>query len=1031
MMTLAQKQGLTFDEVVLKPFAPLTQPKTMPFNPLAQNDALAAEMKSAFENARQGLEMGEISRKRQQLPLMAKTIQRKLLSLITDCDVVVVLAKTGSGKSTQVPQIILDHGILSGQGPCTSVLCTQPRRIAATSVARRVAEERAEPLRLSIGYHIRNENCLPALRGNITYCTTGILLNRLIADQHTTLQAHSHIIVDEVHERDVQIDLVLSILRTAVRTRKAAGLTFPKIILMSASIDPTRFLDYFKEPKGEGTALRAESFEVEGSGANVETHYLPEILSEMSQASELYPTLQPLLQGKDKIISSTRYIQNEMEFAGKHAGSAASIPATTLTHRLLSSSVPTNDSSSESGQYVGLTAAVIAHIAHSRPKGDILVFLPGIADIDAVCELLTDGRFASKGLDFKDGKRFKLFQLHSQRRDTNDNVFKEVPWGCCRIILATNIAETSITLPEVVYVVDAGKARNSLFDPSTLTRSLPFAWISKTSSIQRRGRAGRVRNGHYYALFSKARHESFTPMNRPKIKVADLVEVALQLKAYPQHVDVEEFLLETIDPPSSEAVQSAIKSLQSLGALTESREITGLGRLLSQFGIHPALGKAVLLGSFFGCIEPMLIVACHPQHAPLIHDPELSAQQIKEIRQKYSSDSESDFVPLIEAFREYHAAYQAGDFSLMRKLQETKCIRHRSYLDMMVTSTHIHEILAQIGFAPAPQPGNTLFDDLPEFLNSNGNNMVLVKALLMNTVSTELAAWRGEDAPKGRKTHWSTDSRLEFGMISRHSVNDVGKRREGRLRRKYRSPGRLVAYMWKQIPTEADEGTIWLEHTSMVTPLMAMLFSRSLTLESPKEHILKLNDWLRLRISASDDLPSFIADQAGMILMELRKTIDRFLGLVWTELGRLAACEGSARAHSSVGWDPDVFGKSLSPELRKTMVDALVKMLDADEAYWKEFREKRRAEIAVAIEQREKKDSWHTIDDEEEESEDVVEHVDQVKEPGSVKSVEQVDPPNDNHNLEDVNGRPEQNWVTDKSKAVLRSYRLNIENSFA
>ncbi|KAL2443849.1 ATP-dependent DNA/RNA helicase DHX36 [Exophiala dermatitidis] len=955
---LAREHGLTDQEVVPTAYSARAEP-AWAGDILRHNHVLAAKMKSDLAESRQTEKMQAMLASRHKLPLMSEKVRPRLLELIKSCDVTIVLSKTGSGKTTQIPQIILDDRVSSHQGPSTSILCTQPRRIAATSTARRVAHERGEMLKDSVGYHIRNENWLPRQQGSITYCTTGILLNRLVADEWGTLQSHSHIIIDEVHERDVQIDLVLAILRKAVQRRKATGEGFPKIILMSATIDPSMFLDYFRQSTDAGVTLTAESFKVEGSTHHVEMHYLPELLSDLTKGDDLDPTMHALLQGKKAEISSADYIRKEMQFAktqsrGPQSGHNSQTDESTVADA-------TDGASSEIDRgYVGLATAVIAHLAHSQPPGDILVFLPGRADIDEIYNLLTSVR--PLGVNFTDTTRFKIFKLHSRLRDSNDEVFKPLSPGCRRIILATNIAETSVTLPEVVYVVDSGLLRTQNFDPLTRQRSLPYDWISKTSVIQRRGRAGRVRNGHYYALFTKERQESFIAMRRPAIAVSDLVNVVLQLKAHPQQVGVREFLCETVEPPSRDAVESAIKDLQSLHALTvEDEKITNLGLLLSRFALHPAAAKGIFLGALFGCLEPMLILACHSSTDSLISHSEFTTRQLVEMKQRLASDFESDLVSVIEAFREYHAAYRAGDVDLMKDLQQRRPIRHHVYLDMMLASSAVHDILADVGFLPGPEPGRTVFELLPAAMNSDRDNMVLVKALALNTITPELAAWR-ERRPSKRL--WSLDNPDVAGLVPRDSVNEKPTRRQSRMTRKYRSDGRLLAYSWKEYVADSNPKSVWLVQTSMVTPLMAVLFSRTVSLTSPR--IVKINDWLRLRLNAEEGTPPVLAEHSARILVELRKTIGRFVALAWEELGFLdlsripkdsrigsrRVSPGSTSSKKNVVEEeekdnqhrPPSSGVLLNGTLRKVMVDSIVNMLNEDDAYWRAFRDQKRTE---------------------------------------------------------------------------------------
>ena len=435
-------------------------------------------------------------------------------------------------------------------------------------------------------------------------------------------------------------------------------------------------------------------------------------------------------------------------------------------------------------------------------------------------------------------------------------------------------------------------------------------------------------------------------MKTPQIGQSDLVDVALQFKAFPQLGDLRALFLETIDPPSLEAIENAIAQLQSLGALTESEDITSLGRLLWQLGVHPALGKAVLLGSLFGCLEPLLIVACHDAESPLMSNLEHSVTRRRELRAQYLPEYETDFAWIIEAFREYHAANVAHDKSLMHELRETKLIRHRAYLDMMNSCQGIHDTLAQIGFVPAAQAGKSLFELLPAFLNANRKNMNLVKALLVNTVSAEMAAWRGADGYAERKEFWSIDSAGLLGMTSKHGVNEARGRSPQLLKRRYRTKGRLMAYTWKRQAPDGPNNMVFLEQASMVTPLTAILFCRTLVPQRSPQ-VLKLNNWLRLRLSLPEDVPSAVADQAATIMMELRKTIDRFVSLAWVELEKLYIPKGREPVQPP-GQGPSK--SMLGPDLRKVMVEAVVKMLDADEAYWNDFRSKRRKEIDLEIE---------------------------------------------------------------------------------
>ncbi|KAK7900463.1 hypothetical protein LTR67_002745 [Exophiala xenobiotica] len=936
-LKLARARSLPEQDVALDPFnLPLPAPRA--YSHRQRRDyPLAAKMMLDLRRKRIQAEGIEILRRRYSLPLFdSRRTRATLIQTIDGQDVTIVLAKTGSGKTTQIPQLILDTAIERKQGPVTRILCAEPRRIAATSTARRVAFERGEPLGESVGYHIRNDSELPRQKGSITYCTIGILLHRLLTQGWQMLQGYSHIILDEVHERDAQLDLVLSLVRRHLDSLKASGLAYPKVILMSATIDPSSFIDYFVQP-GSSDALTAASFEVEGSGYPVETHYLPDILTEISAKGELHPTMQALLQGKSRNSkSSAGYIKEELAFAAlDDKGSKLEVGSKEQNaHRaqpsLKADAQAEAPDKSTTNTYQGLVMAVIAHISSTKPEGDILVFLPGKLDIDTIYDLLIETR--PLDLNFEDESKFKLFKLHSTLRDTNDNVFMKVPNGCRRIILATNIAEASITLPEVVYVVDPGKSRTSFFDPITSKRSLPFQWISKTNAIQRRGRAGRVRPGHYYALFTEKRYETFLPMARPKITVSNLVDVVLSLAAHPHHGspgeydDPREFLRGMLDPPSEDAIEAAYRDLQVLEALDGNGRITRLGYLLAEMNIHAPYGKGVLLGALFGCLEPMLILACHDFNHPLIHNPELSINEVRESKRHFDRDLESDLPVLIEAFRAYHAAYQADDQPMLDQLRQERSIKHSAYLEMIMTSKAIHEALVKFGILRRIP---SVFEALPTSLNFNRDNMILVKALAVNSVSAELAAWDAE------KHQWTLNV-PNLAFSSRASINYDKSSQTRRKKRKYRVDGRLMAYAWKSSNDESSGGEVWLEHSSMVTPLMMILFSRSATLESPQ--IIRLNDWLRFQFEV-ETIDATLAAHSARVLIETRKMLDRFITRTWL---RILPNNVSRRAGSQ---DSIVtLGLRIS-RTRGQMVAAITKMLEADNQFWQTYRAKRRAKI--------------------------------------------------------------------------------------
>jgi ATP-dependent RNA helicase DHX36 len=262
-------------------------------------------------------------------------------------------------------------------------------------------------------------------------------------------------------------------------------------------------------------------------------------------------------------------------------------------------------------------------------------------------------------------------------------------------------------------------------------------------------------------LYTKERFAGLAEQPIPQIQISDLASVVLQFSATHQQGEVAKYLLDTLDPPSEDALAAATLQLKALSSLTADGEVTSLGRVLYRLGVHPGIGRALILGSLFGCLEPMLIIACHLDTRGLMSQIEGTNSERRSIKQEYDAESETDFAWILRVFREYHAAAIAKDNAKLAALQREKYVRHSGYLDMLTTSQIIHEVLAKLKFLPPPQVGRTVFDSLPSSLNSNRDNMTLIKALLANTVSTEIAVWESQPAPRNWRRWWTDSSSLK------------------------------------------------------------------------------------------------------------------------------------------------------------------------------------------------------------------------------------------------------------------------------
>jgi HrpA-like RNA helicase len=433
-----------------------------------------------------------------------------ILAKIEVNDVTIVMAATGSGKTTQIPQLLLDDWINRGEGAKCNIMCTQPRRLAAMSVAERIADERGDRLGGQVGYQVRFDVNLPQPNGSITFCTTGIFLKRMQSslgegahmESVRAMDDVTHIVVDEVHERDIDTDLLLVVLKRLLADRKARGKPV-KIILMSATIDPTLFQKYFADEKGRPAPIA----EVPGRTFPVEKHFLNSIIPELQRG--LAPARGGWVFQEKKVVE---YLNKELSpdrsLFGQNTGIELEIP-------------------------FPLVALTIAHVLQQSDDGHVLVFLPGWDEIKKVSDILLDttNRFPLLGVRASDASKYSVHYLHSTIPAAEQReVFKPPPQGVRRIILATNIAETSITIPDVVYVVDTGRVKEKRYDAERHMSSLVTAWVGSSNLNQRAGRAGRHREGEYYGLVSENRRDGLQPHQLVEMKRSDLSNVVMHVK---------------------------------------------------------------------------------------------------------------------------------------------------------------------------------------------------------------------------------------------------------------------------------------------------------------------------------------------------------------------------------------------------------------------------------------------------------------------------------------------------------------------
>ncbi|PJF17538.1 hypothetical protein PSACC_02655 [Paramicrosporidium saccamoebae] len=496
-------------------------------------------------------------------------LYHRLINTIEHNNVTILSAATGSGKTTQLPQFILEHYLQAKEHyhKAPSVLVTQPRRIAAKTVAQRVAEERdnANPgTGAAIGYSVRFDSKPPSsnVNGSVVFCTAGILLRRL--QREPDLRSVTHLVLDEVHERDVFTDILLLVVKNILQTRPDL-----RVVLMSATMESKKFVNYF-----ESAGFRVgRVLDIEGTNHPVKENYLDDIV----------PMLKATGLRTDRMSPDTQdYIKAELEESVSEPEMSGII---IKDHKL--QEIPFD-----------LIASLIESIVDGRPSGAILTFLPGWDEITEMNALLAARLDASQ---------VEIHLLHSTSPiGSADAAFRRPPPGVCKIILATNIAESSVTIPDVVYVIDSGKQKVMHYDQRLRMNVLEPCWISKANLRQRLGRAGRCQPGEYYGFYSRARAKLLPDQTLPELLRLGLDEVCLNLKAMGFTQSSARLLATAIDPPEKLAVTAALERLTSIGAIDQDEKLTPLGRLLANIPIHPAMGKMLITALIFGCLGPVL-----------------------------------------------------------------------------------------------------------------------------------------------------------------------------------------------------------------------------------------------------------------------------------------------------------------------------------------------------------------------------------------------------------------------------------------
>uniref|UniRef100_A0A3B3QJM3 Putative ATP-dependent RNA helicase DHX57 n=1 Tax=Paramormyrops kingsleyae TaxID=1676925 RepID=A0A3B3QJM3_9TELE len=568
-----------------------------------------AKLCRQFRSKRSSRRYLSMLQERQNLPAWQE--KERILCLLKKCQVLVVSGMTGCGKTTQIPQFILDDSLKGPPHRVTNIICTQPRRISAISVAERVAQERAERLGNSVGYQIRLETVRSSLT-RLLYCTTGVLLRRLEGEPE--LGGVTHVIVDEVHERTEESDFLLLVLKDVMAQRPDL-----KVILMSATLNANLFSQYFCGSETvhiPGRTFPVDQFFLEDAVAM--TRYVMEDGSPFARSGKPGPQSGKKTSSGNPVDQLGDDMWSFMSFQKKDfvkdsvPDQQLNLQELTVRYKGEKSVLKTLASMDLDKINMDLVECLLEWIVdghHNYPPGAILVFMPGLSEIKMLYEQLQSNRLFNNRKD----KRCVVYPLHSSlTNEEQQAVFSRPPEGVTKIIISTNIAETSVTIDDVVYVVDSGKMKEKRYDASKSMESLEDSWVSRANALQRKGRAGRVASGICFHLFtSHCFKHQLAEQQIPEIQRVPLEQLCLRIKVLDVFAErpLEDVFSRLIEPPLPGGLDAAKQRLQDLGALTPEEKLTPLGYHLACLPVDVRIGKLMLFGAIFRCLDPALTIA--------------------------------------------------------------------------------------------------------------------------------------------------------------------------------------------------------------------------------------------------------------------------------------------------------------------------------------------------------------------------------------------------------------------------------------
>jgi len=513
----------------------------------------------------------QIKEKRRTLP--AWEARKDFLKLVKRNQTVILVGETGSGKTTQLPQFLLEAGYHLANGDTKAIACTQPRRVAAMSVAQRVADELDVQLSTYVGYLIRFED-KTSDQTILKFCTDGMLLREAMSDP--LLKNYRVVILDEAHERTLATDVLFGLLKEVMKNRPDL-----KVIVMSATMDAAKMQGYFDN---------APMLNIPGRAHPVETFYTAE---------------------------------------------------------------PERD-------YLEAAIRTVVQIHNSEPEGDILLFLTGEEEIENACRMLRkESQRHPEGGELLAVPLYSSLPPSQQQKIFDPAPGPRVPGGPPgrKVVVATNIAETSITIDGIVFVVDPGFSKQKVYNPRIRVESLLVSPVSKASASQRTGRAGRTRPGKCFRLYTeKAFKTELNDQTYPEILRSNLSTVVLTLKK----LGIEDLVhFDFLDPPAPETLMRALEMLNYLGCLDDEGNLTDMGDQTAEFPLDAQLATMLLKSPEFRCTNEILSVAAMLSVPMVFLRPKESAKEADDAKGIYAH-LDGDHLTLLNVFHAYKQATSQG-----------------------------------------------------------------------------------------------------------------------------------------------------------------------------------------------------------------------------------------------------------------------------------------------------------------------------------------------------------------------------------